>query len=83
MSDFYPVAEVVDDSGSVYLRFFVPVRWLWLAKAKIYLFKLLKERGGQRVVSRIVDKEQAEFLFVSYAEWRLRRQIDTATPEAA
>lgn len=81
MSVFYPVAEVVEGGESQYVRFFKPTRWEWQARAKLVAFRLWHVRPTQRVVTRIVDAERAEFLLRGYAEWLNRRNVDMTEVE--
>lgn len=76
MSVFYPVAEVVEGEQSQYVRFFKPTRYEWQAKAKLALFKLWHVGPAQRVVTRIVDADRAQFLLLGYSEWLKRRNVD-------
>lgn len=76
MSVFFPVAEVVEGNQSQYVRFFKPTRYEWQAKAKLLLFKAWHVGPAQRVVTRIVDADRAQFLLLGYREWLQRRNAE-------
>ena len=73
----FAVAELIREGDSKAIRFFTPTRFEWMSKLKIWAYTVWHRDG--EIVSRIVSRERAEYLLVSYSEWVLRRQIDAAT----
>ena len=78
MSEHYAVVEMVENGKSQSLRFFPPTRWKWQATLKVLAYRARHAFRSCTIQSRIVDKERAEYLLVSYTEWALRQQIAAA-----
>ena len=79
MSVFCAVVERIVDGQSQSLCFFKPTRRKWQSVLKVLAYKVQNVFSGHKFVSKIVDAERAEYLFVSYTEFILRHQIDNAT----
>lgn len=78
MKEYYAVAEVVVNGQSQSLRFFPPTRRKWQSMLKVLAYRARHAFSGRKIHSRIVDKDRAEYLMVSYTEWMLRQQINAA-----